>query len=81
MADVFEALTSKRHYRDPMDINEAFEHLLQNIGVHFDKKCVEALISYYNNSNSDEPYLPSGNLVTLKLLESNNDIINIKKSC
>jgi HD-GYP domain-containing protein (c-di-GMP phosphodiesterase class II) len=66
VADVFEALTSKRHYRDPMKINDAFENLLQNIGVHFDKQCVEALIDFYNNSYSDIPYVPNGNLKTFK---------------
>jgi HD-GYP domain-containing protein (c-di-GMP phosphodiesterase class II) len=53
VADVFEALTSKRHYRDPMKREDAFEHLLQNVGVHFDQKCVEALISFYSNNYSD----------------------------
>ena len=48
VADVFEALTSRRHYREPMPINEAFDQLVENIGVHFDKECVEALIDYYN---------------------------------
>jgi HD-GYP domain-containing protein (c-di-GMP phosphodiesterase class II) len=53
VADVFEALTSKRHYRDPMMVNDAFEHLQNNIGVHFEKQCVEALIRFYNNNASD----------------------------
>jgi HD-GYP domain-containing protein (c-di-GMP phosphodiesterase class II) len=53
VADVFEALTSKRHYRDPMMVNDAFEHLQNNIGVHFEKQCVEALMRFYNNNASD----------------------------
>lgn len=56
VADVFEALTSQRHYRDPMPINEAFDHLVNEIGVHFDKDCVEALISYFN-SQATVPYI------------------------
>ena len=52
VADVFEALTARRHYRDPMPVNEAFDNLVENIGIQFDKDCVEALISYYNNTAS-----------------------------
>ena len=58
MADVYEALTSKRHYRDPMMINEAFEHLMKNIGLHFDRQCVDALVKFYNKKYTDIPYLP-----------------------
>jgi len=47
VADVFEALTSKRHYRDPMPLEEAFDELVGNIGRHFDGRCVEALIRHY----------------------------------
>jgi HD-GYP domain-containing protein (c-di-GMP phosphodiesterase class II) len=56
VADVFEALTSKRHYRDPMMVNEAFDHIVNNVGVHFDKECVEAFINYYNKHVSQIPY-------------------------
>ena len=62
VADVFEALTSKRHYRDPMLINEAFEHLVERIGIHFDGQCVEAFINYYNKNLTEIPYLPKGEL-------------------
>jgi HD-GYP domain-containing protein (c-di-GMP phosphodiesterase class II) len=58
VADVFEALTSRRHYRDPMPVNEAFDNLVENTGTHFDKDCVEALIGYYNSS-APIPYLYS----------------------
>jgi HD-GYP domain-containing protein (c-di-GMP phosphodiesterase class II) len=60
VADVFEALTSKRHYRDPMMVNDAIEHLQNNIGIHFDKQCVEAFIRFYNNNSSDVTYTPQG---------------------
>jgi HD-GYP domain-containing protein (c-di-GMP phosphodiesterase class II) len=60
VADVFEALTSKRHYRDPMPLSEAFDFLIENIGNHFDKTCVEAFIKYYNLQGSNLQYLPEG---------------------
>ena len=60
VADVFEALTSKRHYRDPMLIDEVFGHLIENVGGHFDKQCVQAFISYYNKNIAEIPYVPKG---------------------
>jgi HD-GYP domain-containing protein (c-di-GMP phosphodiesterase class II) len=58
VADVFEALTSKRHYRDPMPVDAAIDYLLQNIGIHFDRQCVEAMVNYYNKNSSDMPFVP-----------------------
>jgi len=68
VADVFEALTSKRHYRDPMPVNKAFDFLVENIGNHFDKTCVEAFINYYNSNLAKTPYTPKGNLLSYKVL-------------
>lgn len=45
VADFFEAVTSQRHYRDPMHVEDAFRLLREGSGSHFDKKIVEALIS------------------------------------
>ena len=42
VADVFDALTSKRHYRDRMDIHKVMKLLTDGTGVHFDKFFVEA---------------------------------------
>lgn len=53
VADFFEAITAKRHYRDPMTIEEAFRLLREEGGRHFDRRLVEALISYYNKSYGD----------------------------
>lgn len=50
VADVFEALTARRHYRDPMSVEEAFRILDQDIGTKFDENVVAALKRYYNNS-------------------------------
>ena len=61
-ADVFEALTSKRHYRDPMPLDDAFNYLVENIGIHFERQCVEALINFYNKNFTDIPYVPNGKL-------------------
>jgi HD-GYP domain-containing protein (c-di-GMP phosphodiesterase class II) len=52
VADVFEAITSKRLYRDPMSFDEALGFLNEKNGIYFDKRVVEAFISYYNRKNN-----------------------------
>ena len=47
VADVFEALTAKRHYRGPMSVEEAFSILDQDVGTKFDGNVVQALKRYY----------------------------------
>lgn len=45
VADVFDAITSKRHYRDKMPITDALDILLNGVGKHFDKKIVDTFMS------------------------------------
>ena len=47
VADFFEAITSKRHYRDPMPLDVAFELLRENIDMHFDRNVVEVFIKFF----------------------------------
>jgi HD-GYP domain-containing protein (c-di-GMP phosphodiesterase class II) len=47
VADFFEAITSKRHYREPMPLDTAFELLMDKSDIHFDRNVVEAFIHYY----------------------------------
>lgn len=47
VADVFEAVTSVRHYRDPMPLYEAFGVLASGKNNHFDPLVVDAFIRYY----------------------------------
>ncbi len=60
VADYFESITSKRHYRDPMTVDEAFTLLLRESGTHLDKEYVDALIAYYNRNNPENAYTPAG---------------------
>lgn len=46
VADVFEALTAKRHYRDPMSVGEALASIRSEAGRSFDQAVVEALETY-----------------------------------
>jgi HD-GYP domain-containing protein (c-di-GMP phosphodiesterase class II) len=48
VADVFEAITAKRHYRNPMPENVAIGIIAHQSGKHFDKDIVQAFFSYYN---------------------------------
>lgn len=50
VADFFEAITSRRHYRDPMPLDVAIVLLQEKIGTHFEKKVVNALINYLHKS-------------------------------
>ena len=44
MADVFDALTSKRPYKDAWSNKKAFTMLKQLSGIQLDSECVDALI-------------------------------------
>lgn len=44
VADVFDAITSKRHYRDKMPIINVIDILLKDSGSHFDKAMVDSFL-------------------------------------
>lgn len=43
VADVFDAITFKRYYRNPMTADEALDYLSSQVGIEFDGSCVQAL--------------------------------------
>lgn len=45
VADVFDALVSKRVYKDPMDVETAFSILKKDSGTHFDARLVDVFLS------------------------------------
>lgn len=45
VADVFDAITSKRHYRDKMPIIDAINIIITGAGAHFDPNIVEHFLS------------------------------------
>ncbi len=51
VADVFEAVTAKRHYRDPMPLNDAYELLKSEKNEHFDGRVVDAFFRVINRDN------------------------------
>jgi HD-GYP domain-containing protein (c-di-GMP phosphodiesterase class II) len=51
VADVFEALTAKRHYRDALSPDDAFEILNQEAGAKLDKNIIAGLERYWHKNN------------------------------
>ena len=49
VADVFDAITSKRHYRDKMPIVNVIDILLKGAGSHFEKNLVDTFLSISSN--------------------------------
>lgn len=47
VADVFDAMTSDRTYRKALPVEDVFRYLLSEAQVHFNTRCVEALIAAY----------------------------------
>ena len=48
VADVFEALTSQRPYREPLPPHEAVAYLQENAGTHFDPSLVRLFVHLYD---------------------------------
>ncbi|MBW1842605.1 MAG: HD-GYP domain-containing protein, partial [Deltaproteobacteria bacterium] len=56
VADFFEAITSKRHYREPMAIDRAFGLLRDECGRHLDEKVVDAFFKYCAKAHVFQPH-------------------------
>ena len=54
VADVFEALTSQRHYRDALPVKEAFAILEKESGTMYDEGVVAALKKYWYGQQEQE---------------------------
>ncbi|MBL0713364.1 MAG: HD domain-containing protein [Desulfosarcina sp.] len=54
VADFFEAITSERHYRNPMFTHQALERLREKSGIHFDERIVAAFLTYFRKQHADE---------------------------
>jgi putative two-component system response regulator len=44
VADVFDALTSRRHYKEPWPLEDSIEYLQKNSEIHFDPHLVKTFI-------------------------------------
>lgn len=52
VADFFEAITAKRHYRDPMPLDKALQLLRESSGTHFDPDIVDAFLVYLDKQGT-----------------------------
>ena len=59
VSDVFDAITSKRHYRDKMPIENVIDILLKGKNTHFDKNLVDVFLN-----------IPVNNIVKIFLTEN-----------
>jgi HD-GYP domain-containing protein (c-di-GMP phosphodiesterase class II) len=57
VADFFEAITAKRHYREPMQIDEAMELLTKEADIRLDGKIIRAFKRFYSKKYD---WTPSG---------------------
>ena len=48
VADFFEAITAKRHYREPMEIDDAMELLTKEADIRLDGKIIDAFKRFYS---------------------------------
>ncbi|HNS13839.1 MAG TPA: HD-GYP domain-containing protein [Syntrophorhabdaceae bacterium] len=62
VADVFDALTSKRPYKEPLGLDESMKILMENRGAHFDPEVLDAFVKIapslyegYANRTDDKP--------------------------
>ena len=53
VADSFDAITSKRVYRNERTIEEGLEELKKNIGTQFEEKFVNMMIKCYEENNQN----------------------------
>ena len=51
VADVYDALTSKRSYKEAWDEKDAYNEIVKNSGTQFDKDVVDAFIRAYDKIN------------------------------
>jgi HD-GYP domain-containing protein (c-di-GMP phosphodiesterase class II) len=51
VADFFEAITARRHYRGPIPVQKAIAMLEKERGVHFDESIVDAFFRYHFSTN------------------------------
>ena len=63
VADFFEAITAKRHYRDPLPEDVAFHLLDKEVGLHFEEKIVDAFRVYYQKHHGRHSGLAGGRMV------------------
>jgi HD-GYP domain-containing protein (c-di-GMP phosphodiesterase class II) len=73
VADVFEAVTSVRHYRSPMPLEEALNIIVSDRGKKFDPAVVDAFMKYYAEKGRATDFVEEEQLMSQPLSASTVD--------
>jgi HD-GYP domain-containing protein (c-di-GMP phosphodiesterase class II) len=65
VADIFDALTAKRPYRDGMPLDKAFELMQKDANRAIDAVCLEALMTHHASASSPSPAVSTSDLLGL----------------
>jgi HD-GYP domain-containing protein (c-di-GMP phosphodiesterase class II) len=58
VADFFEAVTAKRHYRDPMPVDVALQMLEEKRDVHYDSIVIDAFLGFFSKNGKQPKTYP-----------------------
>ena len=62
VADVFDALITKRSYKDIWPLDKAYDYILKEKGEHFDPQCVDAFFAQKKKINETIEYLKNNRI-------------------
>ncbi len=65
VCDVFDAITSKRSYKEPFSYSEAFTHIMENSGTKFHPKIAQTFLKDLVKKINEEPLYPIDSYVLL----------------
>lgn len=65
VADVFDALTSRRPYKEAWPVNEAFTYFMENSGRKFNPQVTQVFLREMVGKINEEPLYPDGSYVLL----------------
>ena len=86
VADTFDAMSSSRPYRDPVDLKKIIDELKDNAGTQFDPQIVEIwleIMEKYRISKPEPTYKqksPSGTYLKTSTIEARKRLLHNKKS-
>ncbi|MEB3287162.1 MAG: HD domain-containing phosphohydrolase [Vampirovibrionales bacterium] len=87
LCDVFDAITSRRHYRNRMPFERVLQIILKDVDAHFDKDCVDSFLNVKLNDVSRvllmerEAEYDEGGLLLLKKLDKHITIGEYQRLC
>jgi HD-GYP domain-containing protein (c-di-GMP phosphodiesterase class II) len=65
LADVFDAATTKKPYKEAISYNEVYSYILKNMGERFNPDIAKVFLTHVTKKLNDEPIFPEGTYVLL----------------